>query len=209
MSLGGWGNSSHTGFGPTLNQPALSWGVDMPQGHPTPSGCSCSRQTHPSHPPLHTGIPGGDTGLLFGIREVPALGWSSLSLCYLWAPAGKGPKASALGADPSSAAFDEVSSSGPSPAASASGDGGATEQVHPSSVLSWRSGCLATQVPSSVGLCCQGSEVTSWGPLRRASSFHQAPQGYLWAAPAHPQPHAKSQQRDPNTTQHTATMGTP
>ena len=146
----------------------------LARGRPTP------------HTPLCTQSSQEGTGLPCGIREVPALGWSPLSLCYLWAPAGKGPKASALGADPSSAAFDEVSSSGPSPAASASGDGGATEQVHPSSVLSWRSGCLATQVPSSVGLCCQGSEVTSWGPLRRASSFHQAPQGYLWAAPAHP-----------------------
>ena len=75
-------------------------------------------------------------GLPCGIREVPTLGWSSLSLCYLWAPAGKGPKASALCADPSSAVFNEVSSSASSPAASASGDRCATEQVHPSSVLS-------------------------------------------------------------------------
>ena len=68
MSPGDWGYSSHTGFGPTLNQPALSWGVDMPQGHPTPSGCSCSRQTHPSHPPLHTVIPGGDRATVWDQR---------------------------------------------------------------------------------------------------------------------------------------------
>ena len=128
--------------------------------------------------------PGREHGLPCGIREVPELGWSSLSfsLCYLWVSAGKGPQAYALSSDPFSAGFADIIWAVPPPVALASGEWDRAEQVHRSSVLSWRNGLLATHVPSSFGLYCQGSKVTSWGVLRQASSFHNAPQGYLWTA---------------------------
>lgn len=55
-------------------------------------------------------------------------------------------------------------------------------------LLDWTSRCPAPQLPSSVGLCRQGSEVTSWGPPNGPSSFPMPPPGSLWAAPA-PLPH--------------------
>ena len=60
-----------------------------------------------------------------------------------------------------------------------------------SNQVSWvggssRSGCVITQVPSSVGLYCRGSKVTSWGGLAWVASLHKAPQGHLWAADCSP-----------------------
>ena len=88
------------------------------------------------------------------------------------------------------------------PEATAPGEQDTAEQIHFSSVLSWTSRCLVTQVPNSVGLYRQGSEVTSWGPLSWASSLHKALQGIcglLKGQHSPPPTHGMSMYSDTNT----------
>lgn len=138
--------------------------------------------------------------------EIRAVAWPWASLCYPWDPPGKWPKTSRLRPDPMSAASENTLTA-TFPEAVAWGYRDTAQHVHLSfsNPVSWvgdssRSGCLVTQVPSSVGLYCQGSEVPSWGPLTWASSLHTAPQGHLWAADRSPPPRAMSTHWDTNTT---------
>ena len=63
-----------------------------------------------------------------------------------------------------------------------------------------------TRVPSSVGVCYQGGEVTSWGPLTRLPAPTRAPPR-LQRAPLHPMPCPYSDTNTAQTRHHEAWCG--
>lgn len=148
-------------------------------------------------------------GLLRGIREVPVLGSRSLFLCYLWVPAGKGPKASALSSDPFSPGFTDIffllhAFLWPQPWENGTQQSKCIPPLSsPGEVGAWLLrfhvllGSIAGEVRSLPGVHLAG--------LPPPMKLPKSTSGFLHLTP---QPHSKYKQSDTNTTQPTA-LGKP